>query len=340
MIIHKTNRTETYGVAGEQHLQEKGATAKEASENREQQAEAGSNTGQSSVIYAGSLNLPGDEIETKREQARDQARRLIDKVWAGEREVDEDLRERGEKIDSLLEEKHTCVDHILTLRKEREALRGQYGVDADSTEEQELRLLEKELDSINPLKDVSMTKEEYQEVLKIRAKGLTEYQERSLQKFSEMRKWELEEYKLERQVIQGNAEIRAIRLERLKHNPMAEAKVQAEEILREAGRDVIGMLAEDMKEHVDQAAREAQEEARERAEKEEEKEELGEGAAEKAGEERKRQQEILEGERKAAQTSMELAEAGSQIREEVGQLLHTMKLLEEDVKGLEVDELL
>ena len=76
--------------------------------------------------------------------------------------------------------------------------------------------------------------------------------------------------------------IRAIRQERLKDHGMVDAKKEAEEILADAGKEIIGMLAGEAQDHIDEELEEKVEDAKEKAEeKEEQEEKLEEQRAEK-----------------------------------------------------------
>ena len=65
--------------------------------------------------------------------------------------------------------------------QQKEALREQCGVDADSQEQQDLLLLEKEQDYKNGVLDEGLTDEEYDRLAEIHKKPLTGYQKQALE---------------------------------------------------------------------------------------------------------------------------------------------------------------
>ena len=153
--------------------------------------------------------------------------------------------------------------------------------------------------------------------------------------------------------------IRAIKLERLKFREMEKAQDKAEDVMAAASKEVIGMLMEEAKDHVDEEMEEKKEEAEDKAEEKAEEEEKI--------EERKKDQEELEVRvdeahakneereelrREAEERSREdavllgdMIDAGmggtggvSNAQTDVKNMLHKMRLLEEDLKGSIVDE--
>lgn len=151
------------------------------------------------------------------------------------------------------------------------------------------------------------------------------------------------------------ADIRGITKERLKSNPMQEAKGAAEAVLEAANDEIIGMLVGESKEHIDEKIEETKEEAKESMEEKEEKEEL----LEAQRVERAMREAFIEGTKeavrraealkeKAGRPDMEISEmaelvqSSGSVADEVGQSLdeikNEMKLLEADLKGIKVDE--
>lgn len=129
-----------------------------------------------------------------------------------------------------------------------------------------------------------------------------------------------------------------IKLERAKSNPMAEATEKAEDILAEAGEDMIGMLVEEAKEHMDTEAKKREEAAAEKAEKEKELEERIE--AMKAEKEEKKEKETPELTHLEAATKqmVKIAETGEIVQKELKNIVDQLKLDLEDLKGAAVDE--
>lgn len=151
------------------------------------------------------------------------------------------------------------------------------------------------------------------------------------------------------------ADVRSIGMERLKSNPVQEAKEAAEAVMEAANDEITGMLMGESKEYIDEKLEEAKEESKETMEEKEEKEELLE--AQRA--ERAMQEAFIEGTKEAVRRAealkekaerpdmeisemAELVQSSGSVTKDVGQSLDeiksSMKLLEADLKGIRVDE--
>lgn len=135
----------------------------------------------------------------------------------------------------------------------------------------------------------------------------------------------------EQQVLMENAVIRGTKLERLKYHHMADAQKEAEGIKQAAGDEILGMLMEDAKKHVDEEQEAREEKAEEIKEKKEEQEELI--------EKRKEDKEELEGliEDMPVDEILDLAKTQEEIQQEVQNIMNKMALVAEDIKGAVVD---
>ena len=128
------------------------------------------------------------------------------------------------------------------------------------------------------------------------------------------------------------ATISAIRLERLKHHPMADAKKQAEAIMEQASEEMLGMLVEEAKEHLD----EEQEACEEQAEKIEEKREEQEAFIEAQKEKKAAAEELVE--EMPMEEMLTLEQVKQDVQKEVQNIVDKMKLVAEDIKGAVVDQ--
>lgn len=115
---------------------------------------------------------------------------------------------------------------------------------------------------------------------------------------------------------------------RLEKSPMREAQEMAEDILEAASQEIIGMAWAEAKDHIDEEQKKREEQAEKAAEKKEELEEK----LEKAKEDREEAEELVEAIKEA--TSMD------DVKREINEMLDKMKLIEEDIKGAKVDEVL
>lgn len=286
------------------------------------------------VVYGGDLNKMCDPVEQKRQQAKKRAMKIVGDVWANEQKIDRDLEERRAKVKALQQEQGEYRREIGALQEERALLKEQYGVKDDSEEQRELELLEKELDAQISGKGVTLTKEEYEQIARIKERGLTEYQSRMMEKKEICFGYELRIEKLEREVRIENAVITGVKQERLKSNPMGEAVEQAEEIKKAASEEILGMLAEEGQEHID----EEMQEKKETAEKKKEKEEIQEERLEHIKEKKKQQEELSEDILEIAEEMINLDSRQNTVQKELKDMMSSLKVLEEDIKGAQIDK--
>lgn len=284
-------------------------------------------------IFAGGLNKAIDPILQKKQEAQKKAMKIVSDAWAGEREIDDDLALRREKIKQYREDIGKAKDELKEIENRRAQLRDSYGVAEDSQEEQDLKLLEKEIDSKKPEMDVHLTKEEYKRLAQIKAEGLSEYQQRSLELKSGGEFYELEVNEATEKIKEENAVIRSTELERLKSQTMQKAEKSADEIMEAASDQIIGMLIEEAKDHIDEEMEEKKEEAEKAEEKKEEEEERIEERDEKKAEEEQFREQI-----KTSTEMMIVSEdVMDDVQREIKKIMDEMKLLEEDIKGAAVD---
>lgn len=284
-------------------------------------------------IFAGGLNKAIDPILQKKQEAQKKAMKVVSDAWAGEREIDDDLALRREKIKQYREDMGKAKDELKEIENRRAQLRDSYGVAEDSQEEQDLKLLEKEIDSKKPETGVQLTKEEYKRLAQIKAEGLSEYQQRSLELKSGGEFYEKEVNEATEKIEAENAAIRGTELERLKSQTMQKAEKSADEIMEAASDQIIGMLIEEAKDHIDEEMEEKKEAAEKAEEKKEEEEERIEERDEKKAEEEQFREQI-----KTSTEMMIVSEdVMDDVQKEIKKIMDEMKLLEEDIKGAAVD---
>ena len=320
-------------------------------------------------IYAGDLGLGKDTITLRKQQAQKKALKLIQDAWTGDRKVAQSITDIKAKADELQADIEANQEIINQGELQKEALREQYGVEADSQEQKDLELLEKEADMRrlgNGPDGVQLTEEEQNRLKELKDPitgeykvSLTEYQQRCLEIDSSQSVFERRITAAQQQIEEGYASIRGIRIEQLKHHTMVDAQQNADEIMDQAGKDAIGMLVGEAKDHVDETYEEQREEAKEKAEEKEEQEEKLEDRREEQeklenridaqrAESHKAEEARREQEKKAredselmedmAEAGMDVAGSSAEVQAEVKDMLQKMKLLDEDLKGAAVDE--
>lgn len=287
-------------------------------------------------IFAGNLNRNFDPVAQKKKEARKQAMKIITDAWDGDRKIDGSIEESRSKIAQLRSDLKQARQDSSEIKEMRAGLRESYGVLEDSQEERDLKLLEKEIDAGIPGKNVTLSQEETERINEIKAQGLTDYQKHSLELKEDEAFYEKQAYGIEKQIETENAVVRGIKLERLKKDPMVKADKQADEVMDAASKEIIGMLMDEAKDHIDEEMEEKKEAAREKAEKEKEQEEKLEAAREKKKEQAELTEEIIE----STEQMTELSSTQSDVLQEVKDLVSKMQLLEEDIKGVAVDKIM
>lgn len=129
-----------------------------------------------------------------------------------------------------------------------------------------------------------------------------------------------------------------IKIERAKSNPMVTAGKEAEAALEAGAKEVVGMLFEEAKEHMETELEEQQKAAEAKAEKEKELEERIEEMRAEKKEESGSGTPAAEQLEKSTRRMVKIAETGEAIQKELKNVVDRMKLDLEDLKGAAVDE--
>ena len=286
-------------------------------------------------IDARSMASVTDPIATKKAQVRKKAMKIIGDAFAGESKIDDDMANRREKIRSLTGEIGDSTKAISDIEASRAALQDKFGVSSDSQEQKDLELLAKGIETgFSSGSDVRLTKEEEEQIAKIKAAGLTEYQQQSLalKKSEESYVNELADARNEIQT--ENAVIRQTKIERLKSNSMGAAFEQADAVMGAASDEIMGMLIAEGKDHIDEKQEEEKKTAEEAADKKKELEEK----LQARKDEKKEQEELTKDIVEAANKQAGGADSVAQAQQEIKDMMNKLKLIEDDVKGAAVDQ--
>lgn len=299
-----------------------------------------------------SLMLSGqfDPIEQKKTLAKKQAYKIVKDALARELKMDgkmDEVRTHTEELNADLEQAQNKIGEI---NAEKEKWREECGIAADSEEQKDLELLEKREAYAGGDLSQTFSEEEMERLAEIDKRGYTEYEQRALSLERSKAPYQDTVRKAESGIISDNAVIRGTRLERLKKDPIRKAQNEAEDVLTAASREVMGMLVNEAKEHMDEKSEELQEKAEERAEEKEAQEEKLEAAKEK-----KEELEALADPKKETGNASEVqtqaiskdpvTEAMVQLdtqkedyQREIEEMMRKMNLITEDIKGIKVDE--
>ncbi len=384
--------------ANENQIINSASAARERAAQREGK-QFGGQSGRKS-IFAGDIGMRQDRITQRREYARKKALKIVGDAWNVDKKIDQNILDIRDRAAQLMDEKKENLDVIETAEMQKEALREQYGVAADSQEQKDLELLQKADRASNPRFDIHLTAEEEAQVkvlkerrlsaedkellrkkalsedpvtgvqlteeeqekaaqLENKKDRLTEYQERCLDIDAFQHTYEKRNLEIDRELAGCYGSIRATKQERLKYHEMVNAQNKADKVMDAAGKEILGMLVEEAKDHVDEELEEPREEVKEEAEEKAEEEERIEEREEKqeeleaqvdAAHDRSEEQEavrreVQERSREEADLLETMMEAGmgnvgnvSEVQSEIKNMIHKMKLLEEDLKGSTVDE--
>ncbi len=129
-----------------------------------------------------------------------------------------------------------------------------------------------------------------------------------------------------------------IKIERAKSNPMVTAGKEAEAALEAGAKEVVGMLFEEAKEHMETELEEKQKAAEAKVEKEKELEERIEEMRAEKKEDGESETPAVEQLEKSTKRMVKIAETGEAVRKELKNVVDRMKLDLEDLKGAAVDE--
>lgn len=284
-------------------------------------------------FFAGNLNqdLFENKLLQKKKEAREKAMKVVGDAFEGDKQIDNDLQERRDKIADLEQENQKLQSQINEISERQDALMEQYGIAKDSQEQKDLELLRKK-DKWLSGEGEALTKEEFEQTKKLESEGLTEYQKRQREWDAEKKHFQKDIDKNKEEILMENAIIRGTKLERLKKSPMVKAQKEAEAILNASSKEIVNMIMEEVKDTIEEKSEEEQE----KAEKLEEKREEQENLIEKKEEEREENEELLE--HMPMKEMIHMGQLKDEIKQEIKDIVSEMKLVAEDIKGAVVDK--
>lgn len=238
--------------------------------------------------FAGTLNDPVSErIAQKKEAARKQAAKVLTDQFAADKEITDLVEERRVRKKELLEERAELKNAKKEAEDQLEELQNIVPSTEEEQSELEARIADKEKTVLGIGHEVWKKGEE------IRAEDIT---------------------------------LRQTRIDMAKLDGIVDAVKSADSIMENASDQIVGMLIQDAKEHIDEELQEKIEQAQEqRVEKEEQEEKLE--KTEAAKEETEAVTEVIR------ETSNEQIKVDRELKE----IIKENELLEEEIKGLIVD---
>lgn len=252
-------------------------------------------------------------------------------------EKDAKQKKNGKSIDAR---GMTVVTDTIALKKAQaqkkamkilgDAFAGDSKIDDDMSERREkIKSLTQELaDRKKEIKDMEDTKaslleqgyDENSDEVRQLSEGLKEYSKQAMD--------------TENELTAENAVIRQTKIERLKSNPMGEARDQADAVMDAANDEIMGLLIAEGRDYID----EKQEEEKKKAEAAQEKKQELEEKLEARKEDRKEQEKLTENIVEASQRLSGGTDSVAQAQQEIRDMMNRLKLVEDDVKGATVNQ--
>lgn len=282
------------------------------------------------ALFAGNLNLVENDIAKKREEAQKEALGLIRSQFGSDKEIDEGMEEKRARVSELREDNMSNLKEIQSINQEMDKLKEEYGVADDSQEQKDLELLIKQKNAMKPGSRVSLSEEESKRLAEMGP--MTEYQESAMNLENAKEPWE-------KQIRENNDEIKAnlgavnaTKQALLQNKGMVDADNAADAILKAASDEIMGMIIQDVQDKIDEDLEKIEEEADKKAEEKEEKEALEEAAKEKR-EENNASSSLNDTVEMAGNSKIDM----DKVKQGIDEILRKQKLLEEDIKGIEVN---
>ncbi len=274
----------------------------------------------SNSVFAGNLNILSQQDILAEKHVKNQKKALkgILDQFKKDIETDNNLASRRSNMTKFEEEAGIARTELEKVQKLRQNLKDSYHITEDSEQEKELGLLRKSMDPF-----ATLTEDEMNQLSNI--KELTEYQKSALEYDTMEETWQERFDNASKGIVNEGQSIIAIKLELLKSHPMTDAQIEAAKIMEAANKEVVATILQQTKENIDEKLKEEKEAAEKQAEELEEKE-----AKDKEY-----------GLNKVKKDIKEIQESDSEqekLHTELINVIEKMKAIEEDLKGILVDE--
>ena len=278
-------------------------------------------------------------MDEKRTSARKQAIKLISDAWKSDNKATDNINVMDKAKETIAIRNNELMSKLKDIKDSQEALREQYGVDKDSEEQNDLELLIKYQDNKTGIFSDKFSKEEIERLKELQSQPLTEYQKKSLMINAGKDSVYNELDRNETKAMSLTMSINDAKTEQLKSQDMLKAQDAADSILEAAEKDIYGSLINEGKNNIDDKQQENKEKAEEAQEKKEEREEQ----TDKVKEKRKEEQAIIEGETEAEKLKQSISVTDEktnnmeEAQSKVNQIMKKNNLINEDIKGIEID---
>lgn len=293
-------------------------------------------------ISSGNLNNMTDRefnISQKRKSARKQAMKLISDAWDKDNKAAQNIKNMETEKADIAVQNSDLKSKLKDIDKSQKDLQELYGVAPESQEQKDLELLKKYQDNRNGVSNDKFSKEEVDRLKELQNEPLTEYQKKALMINSVKDAIRSQIDKNDLKAMNKTMSINSAKIEQLKSQDMLKASDAADSIIDAAEEDIFGMLVNEGKQNIDDNMKEQQEEAKKAEEEKEKKQEQIDEAKKKRQEEK----EILENEQQADKLELDTSIKNqtvdhlSEAQQQVEQIMKKNNLINEDIKGIEID---
>lgn len=272
-------------------------------------------------------------IEEKREGARQKARKLVSDQFTKDQETSADLDKMRTEKKAALELGDEAKEHLKEIKTMQQKLMDAAGITEDSDEYKDLMALETQMD-VRKYYTLSLDERKAVDERVANMGPLTDTQQRLLALNTvedEMNKVITDS---ENNSVALTQSLTSSKINLLKSSPMSDVQKQAAEIMDAASQDIMAMIMQKAKEHLDELQKEQQEKVEEKKEKEEEEEKAEEVKEEQEADKEEAAEPVPE------ELIGELAKNNETIQKELQKIADKNALLAEDLKGIDVDKLI
>lgn len=280
-----------------------------------------------------------EQIEKKRKLAQKQAMKLVKDAFSGDQATKQNIEDlKAQKAEKVAEYQEK-MQQIGNISAEKDKLRETYGISKDSQEQKDLELLEKYQNNKLGFFSDDFSKEEIDRLKELANEPRTEYQKQVLSLNGKKAALQSDADLMQQQIMVLTQNQSDAKVDQLKSQDMLKAGDAAEEIQKAASDEIVGMVIADAKEKLDKELEEKKEEAEKKTEEKEEQDER----IEKAKEERKEDREMIEGDLDAeklqadASIQKQSVTQSEETTQRINQIMKKNHLINEDLKGIEID---
>jgi hypothetical protein len=266
----------------------------------------------SNVIFAGDLNVSQNAVIAKKQKAQREAMKIIKDTFSGEQKVDGELEKRSKQIEKLNAEGSAAQDGIKKIEELKQDLKNTYGITDDG----------EEVPMKESMKEYKQAVEEYDKL-----------EAQLKQKVNEAGNG----------IQNENSSINSMKLAKLKSHPVVDAQKDVEKIQKEASSEVINMLIDEAKKHVDDKIKEEKEKAEKVQDKKKEEEEKTEKAKQKESNQNVNQKvdgsaADNESNSNVLDQTQDMNEKQVEMQTEIKKIIAANQLQGDDAKGIVVDK--